>query len=77
MPGQRTDLLRGKSASGRALLEYVYDGNRNLISLADVAGNIVYDSCDARNRLVAAVQEEPKGTTWIWNGKYLSYWGRI
>ena len=44
-------LLKSKSTSDKTLLEYAYDGNRNLTSLADGMGNVVYYSYDVMNRL--------------------------
>lgn len=48
-------LLKSKSASDKVLLEYAYDGNRNLTSLANGTENIVYYSYDVRNRLKKVV----------------------
>ena len=48
-------LLKGKSASDRTLLEYAYDGNRNLTSLANGTENIVSYSYDVRNRIKKVV----------------------
>ncbi len=44
-------LLKNKTAFGKTLLEYAYDRNRNLSSLADSMGNVVYYSYDMLNRL--------------------------
>ena len=44
-------LLKNKSTFGKKLLEYTYDRNRNLSSLADSTGNVIYYSYDMLNRL--------------------------
>lgn len=44
-------LLKNKTAFGKTLLEYAYDRNRNLSSLADSMGNVVCYSYDMLNRL--------------------------
>ena len=44
-------LLRRKEASGKTLLKYGYDGNRNVTSLTDVTGKTVRYRYDVMNRL--------------------------